>query len=84
MILFVGFRKHGGRVFTGCCPNQPSQTIMRVMMSFLKCLVGGLRHFKALRNGGPPGPERSRGEQWRGEASPVRNALKRPGWEPRY
>jgi hypothetical protein len=24
-------------------------------MSFLKCLVGGLRHFRALRNGGPPG-----------------------------
>jgi hypothetical protein len=29
-----------------------------------------------LRNGGPPGPERSRGEQRRGEASPVRNSLK--------
>ena len=34
-------------------------------------------HFKALRNGGPPGsrPE-GEGEQRRGEASPVRNALK--------
>ncbi|KPK88799.1 MAG: hypothetical protein AMJ94_14090 [Deltaproteobacteria bacterium SM23_61] len=23
---------------------------------FPKCLVGGLRHFRALRDGGPPGP----------------------------
>jgi len=57
------------------------------MMLFLKCLVEGLRHFMVLRNGGPPGPERSRGEQgggrlvrlWR--TSPVRNALK-PGTRP--
>ncbi len=26
-----------------------------VIMPFLKCLVGGLRHFRTLRNGGPPG-----------------------------
>ncbi|MEE9612826.1 MAG: hypothetical protein V3W19_16355 [Desulfatiglandales bacterium] len=24
-------------------------------MPFLKCLAGGLRHFRVLRNGGPPG-----------------------------
>jgi hypothetical protein len=44
--------------------------------------VGGLRHFRVLRNGGPPGPERSRGEQGGGACPPVplqsgvRNALK--------
>jgi hypothetical protein len=25
-------------------------------LPLLKCLVGGLRHFNRLRNGGPPGP----------------------------
>jgi hypothetical protein len=30
--------------------------LMGVMVPFLKCLVGGLRHFMALGNGGPPGP----------------------------
>jgi hypothetical protein len=30
---------------------------------FLQYLAGGLPHFMELRNGGPDGPERTRGEQ---------------------
>jgi hypothetical protein len=39
-----------------------------VMMPFLKCLAGGLRHFLELQNGGPPGSRsEGSGEQGGGE-----------------
>ena len=38
--------------------------------------AGGLRHFKKLRNGGPPGPERMRGEQGGGRHHPLGNFMK--------
>jgi hypothetical protein len=36
--------------------KMPIATKRKVMGAFLECLAGGLRHFMALRNGGPPGP----------------------------
>src|SRR5512135_314711 len=49
---------------------------MRVSIShlggpaFSYCLAGGLPHFMELRNGGPDGPERKRGEQRGGRHCP--------------
>ena len=37
-----------------------------VIMPFLKYLVGGLRHFRTLRNGGPPGSRSSERENREG------------------
>jgi hypothetical protein len=34
-----------------------------VILPLLKCLVGGLRHFNRLRNGGPPGPVLKNGKK---------------------
>ncbi len=47
-----------------------------VIMPFLKCLVGGLRHFRTLRNGGDPLAPRSAGtgRTGRGEACPPSRA----------
>jgi hypothetical protein len=52
------------------------------MKSFLSDCREAYSHFMELPNGGPPGPERMRGEQGGGRlarlrrASPVRNSLK--------
>jgi hypothetical protein len=55
-----------GQPLTGCCPNVHIVYHLWVMMPFLKCLVGGLRHFMVLRNGGPPGSRSSERENREG------------------
>ena len=57
-----------GQRLTGCCPK-PLAITSRVMLPFLKCLVGGRRPFHDLSAGETAGP--ACGTMRRGQESPA-------------
>jgi len=60
----------GCEKFKGYRRNHQIRMQRRMMVPFLKYLAGGLPRFMELRNGGPDGPERRRGEQRGGRQCP--------------